>query len=167
MKLTAHVDGQVFEFDMDSLRETVVARLGPASHAVVLDDQRTTVRGAFLDDRRVEFGWSRQDNVYTIVLDGLEYVVEVRDDRAELAAKFQKVAGEATGETVVKAPIPGLVRRIAVKPGDTVAKDQTLLTLDAMKLENEIPSPRDGVVKSVQVQPGLPVDKGQPLVVIG
>jgi biotin carboxyl carrier protein len=134
---------------------------------VVLDDQKTSIRTAFINNRRIEFGWTRNEEGYLILIDGIEYQVEVRNARAEMAAKYQRVGAAETGETIIKAPIPGLVRKIHVKVGDVVTKDQTLLTLDAMKLENEIPAPRAGTVKSISVQPGMPVDKGQVLAVVG
>ena len=59
------------------------------------------------------------------------------------------------------------VVQVLLKAGDPVKKDQPVLCLDAMKLENEIASPRDGTVKSVEVQPGQAVEKGQSLFTIG
>lgn len=167
MKYTVHVDGRAIELELDAERDVLLVRSGGKVHRVILDDQKTAVRTAFLDDRRVEFGWSRREDSYAILLEGVEYAVEVRDARAEMAAKFRREAAAETGETPVKAPIPGLVRKVHVQAGDAVKKDQTLLTLDAMKLENEIPSPRDGTVKAVAVQAGTPVEKGQLMVILG
>ena len=104
---------------------------------------------------------------YLILIDGVEYEVEVRDDRAERAAEVRKAGEAASGEVAVRAPIPGRVVKVLVREGDAVVRDQPLLTLDAMKLENEIPAPRAGTVKSVHVQAGVAVDRGQSLVTIG
>ncbi|HEY3225749.1 MAG TPA: acetyl-CoA carboxylase biotin carboxyl carrier protein subunit, partial [Planctomycetota bacterium] len=105
-------------------------------------------------------------DAYVIHIEGIEYRVDVRDARAEKAAKFRREAAADTGDTEVKAPIPGLISKVLVAEGDKVKKDQPLLTLDAMKLENEIASPKDGVVKSVTAKPGTKVDKGQTLLIV-
>ena len=64
----------------------------------------------------------------------------------------------------VKAPMPGLVLDIKVQPGDTIKKGDTLLILEAMKMENAIKSPIDATVKSVEVAPQQAVDKNAILV---
>lgn len=163
MILHAHVGGNRFDFELSS--EGRLIRVGEFS--VVLDDQSGNLRTAFVDERRIDFGWARHDGTYDILIDGLEYRVEIRDARAELAAQFSRSCGSAAGDAVVTAPIPGLISKVLVAEGDRVAKDQPLLTLDAMKLENELAAPREGVVKSVKVKAGTAVDKGQALIVIG
>ena len=62
-----------------------------------------------------------------------------------------------SGDGRIKAPIPGLITRILVQPGDKVKADQTLLVLEAMKMENEVRAPFDGVVRSIQATPGQTV----------
>lgn len=62
-----------------------------------------------------------------------------------------------SGDGRIKAPIPGLITRILVQPGDEVHADQPLLVLEAMKMENEVRAPFDGVVKSIQTVLGQTV----------
>ena len=64
----------------------------------------------------------------------------------------------------VKAPMPGLVLNIMIKPGDSVSKGDGLLVLEAMKMENIIKSPTDGVVKSIEVEQSIAVEKNQVLI---
>ena len=78
-------------------------------------------------------------------------------------AAAPKAAAPAGAETI-KAPMPGTILNILVKPGQKVAKGDTLLILEAMKMENEIVSPRDAVVDGVSVNKGESVDSGTPLV---
>jgi len=66
----------------------------------------------------------------------------------------------------ITAPMPGTILRVAVNKGDKVAKGQTLLVLEAMKMENEIMAPADGVVEEVNVSQGVSVNAGQPLIVL-
>ena len=66
----------------------------------------------------------------------------------------------------VTCPLPGTVLSINVKEGDTVAAGQTLLVLEAMKMENNIDAERGGVVKQVLVSAGATVMEGDVLLVI-
>jgi biotin carboxyl carrier protein len=63
----------------------------------------------------------------------------------------------------VKAPIPGLVTRILAEAGEKVQAGQTLLILEAMKMENEIRAPFDGVLRSIPVSAGQTVARNQVL----
>jgi acetyl/propionyl-CoA carboxylase alpha subunit len=60
-----------------------------------------------------------------------------------------------------KAPMPGLILEISVIVGQTVKENDSLLILEAMKMENSFLSPRDGIIKSISVILGDAVDKGQ------
>ena len=64
----------------------------------------------------------------------------------------------------LKAPMPGLVLQVLVNPGDTVAKGDKILVLEAMKMENAIKSPTNGIIDDVFVQQAQAVDKNQILV---
>lgn len=75
-------------------------------------------------------------------------------------------AGGSDGPLSIASPIPGLIKSVKVKPGDAVEEGQTVVVLEAMKMENEIPTPRAGTVQSVDVQPGQTVGAGVLLVKI-
>jgi biotin carboxyl carrier protein len=64
----------------------------------------------------------------------------------------------------IKAPMPGLILDLKVKPGDEVKKGDVVLILEAMKMENSIKSPGDGIVKSVKVNLKDSVEKNQVLI---
>ena len=66
----------------------------------------------------------------------------------------------------VKCPLPGTVLSVKVAVGDTVSRGQTLVVLEAMKMENNIDADRAGVVKQVLVQQGATVMEGDNLIVI-
>ncbi len=71
----------------------------------------------------------------------------------------------AAGDTI-SAPMPGNILRIEVNQGDAVKKGQTLLILEAMKMENEIAAPRDGTVAQIVTAKGAVVETGTPLLVL-
>lgn len=73
----------------------------------------------------------------------------------------------ATGANSVCAPIPGSVLEIVVKVGDKVTEGQLLLTMEAMKMENEINAASDGTVTAIAVNVGDSVNQGATLVELG
>jgi biotin carboxyl carrier protein len=80
-------------------------------------------------------------------------------------------APEARGEAprpggVIRAPMPGRVVAIIVGEGDRVTLGTPLLILEAMKMQNEVPSPVEGIVKEVKVSPGAVVGREDILIVI-
>lgn len=64
----------------------------------------------------------------------------------------------------LKSPMPGLVLSISAAVGKEIKKDEPLLILEAMKMENVIKSPTDGVVKSISVNAGQAVEKGSVMI---
>lgn len=70
------------------------------------------------------------------------------------------------GQKIVKAMLPGTIIKILVSPGDDVKAGDTLLILEAMKMENEIVSPSSGKVREVRVSEGQRVETGDVLVVL-
>ena len=75
-------------------------------------------------------------------------------------------APASTAGTKVTCPLPGTVISINVKEGESVSAGQTLVVLEAMKMENNIDAEKAGVVKSINVQAGATVMEGEVLLVI-
>ena len=73
------------------------------------------------------------------------------------------VAGSKSG---IKSPLPGVILEIKVKEGDTVKRGQTLLVLEAMKMENNINADKDGKITAINVNKGDSVLEGTDIVII-
>ncbi|CCX71450.1 methylmalonyl-CoA decarboxylase gamma subunit [Firmicutes bacterium CAG:555] len=84
---------------------------------------------------------------------------------APAAASVSAAPALAAGE-VVKSPMPGNILKINVTVGQKVNEGETLLVLEAMKMENEIAAPKAGTVAQIIVSKGAVVETGAPLVVI-
>lgn len=69
-----------------------------------------------------------------------------------------------SGAGTVRAPIPGVILTIYVKPGDTVKHGQELFIIEAMKMKNTIRSNREGVIAEVLVAPGTTVNHNTPII---
>jgi biotin carboxyl carrier protein len=76
------------------------------------------------------------------------------------ASPAKTPAALSEGDKPVNAPLSGTIMAIKVKPGDQVKYGQVLLTLEALKMENEIVAPEAGVVKEIYVQAGSAVKVG-------
>jgi len=104
-----------------------------------------------------------------VVVEGWRFDLEIEDaDLAELRERATASRDGAIqhGPTEVRAIIPGRVVSVAVIAGDAVTTGQRLLTVEAMKMENELRAPRDGIVERVAAVAGQTVELGDPLVVI-
>jgi len=93
-------------------------------------------------------------------------MVELREPGRDGGASAKGEDGAPDGGGVIKAPMPGKVIKVFVAEGETVRKNQTLLIVEAMKMENEIKAGREGVVKKVHVAAGELVDAARPLIEI-
>jgi propionyl-CoA carboxylase alpha chain len=70
---------------------------------------------------------------------------------------------EAASAGSLAAPMPGSIVRLHVAEGDAVTAGQSLLALEAMKMEHQVHAPVDGVIVEIMVAPGDQVDTGQAL----
>lgn len=104
-------------------------------------------------------------NDFRVIIGGDAMTVRVEDERWRRLrqAKGLDIAG---GELALKAPIPGLVVKVLVSQGEQVHTGQSLVILEAMKMENDLRAPRAATVAQVKVQPGDRVDQGQVLVTL-
>jgi len=88
----------------------------------------------------------------------------VRVQHAGVAAANERRKAAEGNASEVGAPMPGTVARLAVQPGQRVAKGETLLSLEAMKMETLVAAAQDGVVKAVHVHAGDLVKAGDLLI---
>ena len=120
---------------------------------------------------------SSKARAFNIRLNGEVYQVEVDPvrparaaappaDRARTDAGRSAVDGRASGTTSIEAPMPGIVARYEVEEGQRVEAGDTIVVLEAMKMENSLTSPAAGSVKSLPVSPGASVAKGEVLAVV-
>lgn len=100
---------------------------------------------------------------WVVTLRGRRVPVTVRSWRERVLAEAESAGAGHTGPVDVKATLPGLVVVVAVTVGDEVAEGAPLLTIEAMKMQNEVRAPRAGRVIEVAVTSGQTVATGAPL----
>lgn len=102
----------------------------------------------------------------TVAVNGKQYTVAVEapETGAETAAPTPPRPAADSASKQIKAPMPGVIMNINVKPGDKVSFGQPLCALEAMKMKSAIRSPREGVVAGVEVSEGQGVAYGDLLI---
>jgi biotin carboxyl carrier protein len=101
---------------------------------------------------------------FTIKINNHLHTLEAKDKFDLLLEKLGMHNTGGSKVNAVKAPMPGLIVDMKVKPGDSVKQGDPLLILEAMKMENMLKSPGEGVVKTVKVKKGDAVEKNQVLI---
>jgi len=101
---------------------------------------------------------------YSIVVNSNTYQIEIASPLDQLIKEMGYSVGSTKKLNFINAPMPGILIDINVKVGDKIKEGDTLLILEAMKMENAISSPKDAIVKSVFAIKGETVDKGKLLI---
>jgi biotin carboxyl carrier protein len=134
------------------------ARLGDQSFDVEILQSKDGRLDLLIDGERVTAYVSSDNNKRWVTVHGQTFVLTKSSDARKSRQGHHHAVGELT------APMPGQVRAVNVSEGDKVNKGQTLLLLEAMKMEIRIQSPQDGIVKKLFVQQGQTVEREQILV---
>ena len=105
-----------------------------------------------------------EENIAEIEVNGTPFTVEIeKEQRISLATPRSSVKhtaapvakpAAAASTVVIKSPLPGSIMKVLVAPGQTVKRGDVLLTMESMKMENNILAEFDGVIKTVSVEPG-------------
>lgn len=103
---------------------------------------------------------------FSLRINNKPVTIQVQDRYDQLLKKLGMDTAASTKANDLKAPMPGMVLRILVQEGQEIKKGDSILVLEAMKMENILKSAGDGKVKSLKVKSGDKVDKNQLLVVI-
>jgi biotin carboxyl carrier protein len=107
--------------------------------------------------------------VVEVVVDGWRFELGVEPAaRAALRERATRARDDATasGPLEIRAIIPGRVAAVLVAPGDAVVAGQSLLVVEAMKMQNELRAPRDGTVDRVATAADATIERGDLLVVL-
>ena len=123
-----------------------------------------------------------EENIAHVEVNGTPYLVEMEKVVKTVAKPAVKArpttpaapttqlnrpsAAAAAGAGTIKSPLPGVILNVKVNVGDTVKKGDTIMILEAMKMENAIKADRDGKIASISVKQGESVLEGAALATI-
>jgi biotin carboxyl carrier protein len=139
------IDGKAVQVD--------AVRSGPNIYSVIEDGQQFE---AMVDEKGA--------HGFDVMVGGRIFHLDVMDERSKLLAA--SAAHAVSGPQTVTAEMPGKVVKLSVAVGAEVRERQGVVILEAMKMENEIPSPIDGIVREIAVSEGQTVEAGATLFVV-
>jgi len=142
----ARLNGQLVDFDFQHVRGSLYSLIiAGRSFAAHLER----------DEQGIELGhgpnWLR---------------LEVEDERAAILKQLARSEAGTAGTVDIKAPMPGLVVRLLVQKGESVKKGQSLVVIEAMKMENDVKSPADGIVTALHITERTAVEKNARLLTL-
>ncbi len=144
--------GPSFVFSVDAVESVAdVEEVQPGVYSILLGNRSFEVK--------IEEG----QQYYHVAVNGHRYEILVRDPRRLLA---QGSGLEQAGSRTLIAPMPGKVVRLMVEVGCQVTAGQSLLVIEAMKMQNEVKSPKTGALLALHVAEGSSVSAGQALAVV-
>lgn len=106
----------------------------------------------------------REGKTVRLVVNGKEFSIVLRQPIDDLLSSMGMAGGASKNQKEVKAPMPGMVLKMLVSEGQVVSRDEPLVILEAMKMENVIKSPVDGTIRRIGASQGLAVEKNTVLV---
>ena len=106
-----------------------------------------------------------RDGACVVEVAGETYVIDVEEEARHIIRTRGGAAG-GDGSQVLKSPMPGRITQVVVHPGDRVNQGDTLLVIEAMKMQNEVKAGAGGVVAEVRVQVGQAVNVGEVLMIL-
>ncbi len=157
-----------------SKRELLVEKLSEGVYAVTMDGVRHQLEalslphGAvsmLLDGDSHAFEFEERGDEVAVMLKGQLTTVDIVDERR---ARLREATAIFTveGKQTLTSPMPGKVVKVFVKVGDDVTEGQSVVVVEAMKMENELKAPKAGKVTEVTAVEGTTVENGSKLVVI-
>ena len=107
-----------------------------------------------------------ENNKYSFLIDGHYFESYVRTKLEEEAEKILNAKLVSNDKIKIKSPMPGMIIRVNKKVGDKVVKGESLILLEAMKMENELKASEDGIISKIYAKSGNSVEKNQILLII-
>ena len=167
MKYKIAVNNQTFEVEIKEIKDGVArVNVNGQSLEVLIENYEDIVSGttAFRPvPEQVSF--PKPSPSPQKVLTPVKGPIATPKKPAPTAAVTVPEKAHLRGEIV--APIPGLILDVKVKAGDPVTKGQTVATMEAMKMENNIASTMDGIVQEIRVQKDSEVATGEVIMIVG
>ncbi len=101
---------------------------------------------------------------YTVIVNSNTYQIKIENPLDQFIEEIGYSMGSIKKLNLIHAPMPGIIIGIKVQEGDHVKEGDTLVILEAMKMENAINSSKDGIIKSIHAKTGDSVEKNKLLI---
>ena len=141
-----------FEFESSDLEKLDLLKRSLSEFHVIEKNKSFAVKLEKSDFKNREYVVSVNSNSYTVnISNGIDQLIK----------EMGFTIGSSIKANSIKAPMPGIILSVNVEENQEVKEGETLLILEAMKMENAIGAPKDGVIKSIFIKSGETVDKGE------
>ncbi len=163
MKFISQINEKELEVKAIQNNEHISFKFPDGKHEVVFKINDAGAISLLMDGKFYKVNLKNDNGDYQVSVNGKSFDVRIEE---KWKAKFAKDMGsKKKGYSIfIKSPMPGKIVRINVQEGDIVKKDQGVIVVEAMKMENELGSPVNGVVEKVNVEVGA-IAAGQDVLV--
>ena len=167
MTYIATLGDRTHRIDIQELEKDYLYRIIIDGVERVIDGRKLSAHmySLLIDNRSFTADVAAKDDIYTVVCEGKSFRLQLLDARRALRPG-EESSGSRKGDKEVRAVMPGKVVDVLITVGDEVSKDQGVLIVEAMKMENEVRTSASGKVKEIRVSPGQAVESGELLVVL-
>lgn len=165
MKYIAQIDDNTYEIEI--MPDGEITMDGKPMEADLLQVDPLGLYSLLMNHQSYELVVEEQPRGYRVTLGGNTFTVDITDERHLRMESSRADVSAGDGDLPINAPIPGLVVKILVTEGQTVALNDPLIILEAMKMENEIRAPRAGVIQNIAIEVGQSVEGNAQLMVLG
>ena len=166
MNYVAQIKGKKYKLSMDEFRNDEISVNGRSKKAELRRLDSKNLHSLTVDKRSYRVYIEPVPDGYYVWLKHRKYFVELHDERALLIRGLINRGEGPKGQGEVKAPMPGLIVKFNVAEGQAVKVGDSLVIIEAMKMENEIRSKTAGIVKKVLKAARDSVEKNALLLVI-
>lgn len=167
MAYIATLGDQTHKIEIQELEEDHLYRIVIDGEELVIDGRKLSghIYSLLVNNRSFTVDVAAKDDLYTVACEGKSFRLKLFDER-RAARPGEGESGSREGGKEVRAFMPGKVVEVLVAVGDAVSKDQGVLIIEAMKMENEVRAAAAGKVKAIRVAPGQAVESGELLLVL-
>jgi len=165
MAYIATLGEQTHKIEVQELEEDHLYRVVIDGVERIVDGRKLSghIYSLLIDNRSFTLDVAATEDTYTVACEGKSFRLRLLDERRALRPGEGSASGRDGGKQV-RSFMPGKVVEVLVAVGDDVEKDQGLLVIEAMKMENEVRAAVAGKVKEIRVAPGQAVESGELLI---
>jgi len=167
-KYTVEIDSETFEVTISD-NEDAPAVVSAGKRTLTFDVNAKGLQERFsvlYANRLVPIIIENSDMGMIVHLGCRKTPVTVKTERDLLLEKFQSTSKQAETRLRIVSPLPGLVTKVQAQQGATLAKGESIVIIEAMKMENEIRAPYDCTVLEINVSEGQAIDKGHEIALL-
>lgn len=145
-------NGSSYDFNIDDIQNLDIIKNNDGTYHIIFNNKSYNIR--ILNE-------NINNKKYELCIDGQEFEIEIKDSLDQMLDKMGYSDKLKGGSGEIKSPMPGLVLKLDIEKGQHIKKGETLLILEAMKMENLIKAEYDLTVKTVDIKTGDSVAKNQ------